>query len=93
MSGIQLSAELVSELKAVIVKNDPEAENDLLYMQYLTAVAGFLLAHQDGPGMDKKGLLADLSTFMGQVMEQVERDRAPQQPAEDAFGVWKPGQS
>ncbi len=92
MSGIQLSAELVSDLKATVVKHDPEAENDLLYMQYLTAVSGFLLAHQDAPGMDKKSLLNDLCTFMGQVADQVERDRAPPQPAADAFGVWKPGQ-
>lgn len=92
MSGIQLSVQLVSDLKAALIKHDPEAENDLLFMQYLTAVAGFLLAHQNGPGIDKQNLLDELSAFMGQVVQQVERDSAPQKPAEDAFGVWKPGQ-
>jgi len=90
--GIQLSVQLVSDLKDVLVKHDPAAESDLFVMQYLTAVTGFLVAHQDEQMMDKKALLGDLSTFLGQVAEQVERDMAPQAPSEDAFGVWKPGQ-
>lgn len=93
MSGIQLSAQLVSDLKETVMKHDPAAENDLFYMQYLTAVTGFLLAHQEGQGIDKQNLLDGLSAFMGQVATQVETDRAPSKPAEDAFGVWKPGQS
>lgn len=90
--GIQLSAQLVADLKDVLVKHDPAAESDLYVMQYLTAVTGFLLAHQDEQMVDKKSLLDDLCTFLGQVTEQVERDMAPQAPAQDAFGVWKPGQ-
>ena len=93
MSGIQLSAEMVSELKAVLIKHDPAAADDVMYMQYLTAVAGFVLAHQQNPSEDKQALLNDLCTFMGQVVQQVERDTAPHQPAAtDAFGIWKPGQ-
>ena len=90
--GIQLSVQLVADLKDVLVRHDPAAESDLFVMQYLTAVTGFLLAHQDEQAMDKKSLLDDLCTFLGQVTEQVERDMAPQAPAEGAFGVWKPGQ-
>lgn len=86
--GIQLSSEMISDLKAVITKADPAAENDLYFMQYLSAVTGYVLAQQDQPGLDKKGLLDDLTHFMGQVLQQVEQDM---KPPEDAFGIWKPG--
>ena len=89
-SGIQLSSEMISDIKAAITKHDPAADNDLYFMQYLSAVTGYVLAHQEQPGMDKKALLRDLSHFVGQVFEQVEQDR---KPAEDAFGIWKPGDS
>jgi hypothetical protein len=86
--GIQLSSEMISDIKAVVAKHDPAASNDLFFMQYLTAITGYVLAHQDQPGMDKKGLLGDLTHFMGQVLHQVEQDL---KPAEDAFGIWRPG--
>ena len=90
MSGIQLSSELVSEVKSVMMKHDSETENDLLFMQYLSAVTGYVLAHQNQPGFDKQGFLGDISTFTGQVLEQMEQDMKQQAPKEDAFGVWKP---
>jgi len=88
--GIQLSSEMISDIKAVVMKNDPAAENDLYFMQYLSAITGYVLAHQEQPGLDKKSMLDDLSHFMTQVLNQVEQDM---KPAEDAFGVWKPGDS
>ena len=91
MSGaIQLSSEMISDIKAVVMKNDPAADNDLYFMQYLSAITGYVLAQQDEPDLDKKSLLGDLSHFMGQVLDQVESDM---KPPEDAFGVWKPGDS
>jgi len=86
--GIHLSSELVADIKAVVSKHDPQAENDLVFMQYLVAATGYALAEHEHPGMDKKALIADLSHFMGQVHDQVERDK---RPAEDAFGIWRPG--
>ncbi len=88
--GIQLSSEMIADVKAVVMKNDPAADNDLYFMQYLSAITGYVLAQQDQPELDKKSLLGDLSHFMGQVLDQVEQDM---KPAEDAFGVWKPGDS
>lgn len=88
--GIQLSSEMISDIKAVVVKNDPAAENDLYFMQYLSAVTGYVLAQQDDSGLDKKSMLNDLGQFMGQVLDQVEQDM---KPPEDAFGVWKPGEA
>lgn len=86
--GIHLSSELIQDIKNVVSKHDPQAANDLYLMQYLVAVTGYVLADQDHPAMDKKALIADLGHFMGQVHDQVEKDR---KPAEDAFGIWKPG--
>jgi hypothetical protein len=88
--GIQLSSEMISDIKTVVAKHDPAADNDLYFMQYLSAITGYVLAQQDQPGMDKKGLLNDLSHFMAQVLDQVEQDM---KPAEDVFGIWKPGDS
>lgn len=95
MSGIQLSTDLVSDIKAVFVRHDPESENDMLFMQYLSAVTGYVLAHQTHPGLDKRGLLNDLNVFSGQVLSQMEEDLQQQssnsQPhQEEAFGIWKP---
>jgi hypothetical protein len=90
--GIQLSGELISAVKDVLVQHDASAENDLMSMQYLCAIIGYVLAHQTNPGLDKRGFLNDMTTFMGQVLDQVEADMKPQQPSQEAFGIWKPGQ-
>jgi hypothetical protein len=90
--GIQLSGELISGVKDVLVKHDTAADDDLMSMQYLSAIIGYVLAHQTNPGLDKRGFLNDLSTFMGQVLEQVEADMRPQQTSQQAFGIWKPGE-
>ena len=92
MSGIQLSNELVTDLKSVMEKHDPETSNDMLFMQYLAAATGFVLAHQTQPGLDKQEFISDLAGFTGQVVDQVSEDMRPQQPSEEAFGVWKPDQ-
>lgn len=91
-AGIQLSGELIAEVKNALVKHDQAADNDLMTMQYLSAIIGYVLAHQTNPGLDKRGFLQDLSTFMKQVLDQVESDLQPPPPAQDAFGIWKPGQ-
>jgi hypothetical protein len=91
--GIQLSSELISDVKDVLVKHDASAADDLMSMQYLSAIIGYVLAHQTNPGLDQRGFLNDLSTFMGQVLDQVEADMKPQQPSQQAFGIWKPGQA
>ena len=91
-AGIQLSGELIADVKEVLVKHDASAENDLMTMQYLSAIIGYVLAHQTNPGLDKRGFLGDLGAFMGQVLDQVEEDMQPRQSAQEAFGIWKPDQ-
>lgn len=90
--GIQLSGELIQGVKEILVQHDAAADNDLMTLQYLSAIIGYVLAHQTSPGLDKRGFLNDLSTFMEQVLEQVEADMRPPQPSQEAFGIWKPGE-
>ena len=90
--GIQLSGELIEGVKEVLVQHDASADNDLMTLQYLSAIIGYVLAHQTSPGLDKRGFLNDLSAFMEQVLEQVEADMRPPQPSQEAFGIWKPGE-
>jgi len=90
--GIQLSSELISAVKDALVGHDAAADDDLMTMQYLSAIIGYVLAHQTNPGLDKRGFLNDLSTFMGQALDQVEADMKPQQASQEAFGIWKPGE-
>ncbi len=90
--GIQLSGELITAVKDLLVNHDAAADNDLVSMQYLAAICGYILAHQTSPGLDKHALLNDISTFMGQVVDQVESDINPRQPSQDAFGIWTPDQ-
>ena len=90
--GIQLSGELINAVKDALVEHDAAAKDDLMTMQYLAAIIGYVLAHQTNPALNKRGFLNDLSTFMGQVLDQVEADMKPQQPSQEAFGIWKPGE-
>jgi hypothetical protein len=90
--GIQLSSDMVNDLKDVIIKHDNSANDDLVFMQYMAAVTAFVLAHQNDPAMDKTAVLDDIGQFMAHVLKQVEADSAPPKPAEDAFGIWTPDQ-
>ena len=63
--GIQLSGELISAVKEVLVQHDTSAKDDLMTMQYLSAIIGYVLAHQTNPGLDKRGFLNDMATFTG----------------------------
>lgn len=90
MSGIQLSDQLVTDLKSVMEKHDPSTDDDLMFLQYLSAVSGYVLAHQTQPDMDIQGLMSNLATFTAQVHDQVAQDMAPQPSHEEAFGIWKP---
>ena len=89
--GIQLSPELMAELRAALKKQDPRSEDDIMAMQYLVAAVGMMLSDINDPQLDKKNALNDLSGFMTHVFEYMMSQKAPvPPPAQDAFGVWKP---
>ncbi len=89
--GIQLSPELMTDLRAALKKQDPRTSDDVMSMQYLVAAAGMLLSSIDNPQMNKTDALEDLSGFMKHVFDYMEGQKPPvAPPAQDAFGVWKP---
>lgn len=99
MAQLQLSTKLISEVCDVLEKNDAQASDPGISSQYLSAIIGFLLGQQEMPIDQKQEILDELSAFALHVVKDVEQQRqqeAPQPappPAQDAFGIWKPGMS
>lgn len=88
--GIQLSPQLVSDLRDAMLRQDPRTQDDVLAMQYLVATAGLLLSEYENPQMDKNNALDDLAGFMKHVFDYMEQQKAQRPPPQEAFGVWKP---
>ena len=93
--GIQLSPQLMSELRAALEKQDPRTTDDVLAMQYLAAAVGMTLSDYSNPQMNKMEVLDDICGFMKHVYDYMEREKMAHTPppAQEAFGVWKPGNS
>ena len=90
--GIQLSPQLMGDLRAALEKQDPRTTDDILAMQYLVAAAGMMLSDYTNPQMNKQAALDDICGFMKHVFDYMEREKAAsaQPPAQEAFGVWTP---
>lgn len=88
--GIQLSPQLMQDLRDVMMKQDPRTQDDVLAMQYLMAAAGLMLSEYNNPQMNKQNALEDLSGFMKHVFDYMEQQKAQRPPPQEAFGVWKP---
>ena len=90
--GIQLSPQLMEDLRDALKKQDPRTTDDVMAMQYLVAAAGMMLSDINNPQMNKKDALDDLSGFMTHVFEYMEAQKPQMAPpaSGDAFGVWKP---
>ena len=91
--GIQLSPQLMTELREAMERQDPRAKDDVLAMQYLVAAVGMMLSDYNNPEMNKQNALEDLGGFMKHVFDYMEQQKAgqPQQPSsEEAFGTWQP---
>ncbi|HED33551.1 MAG TPA: hypothetical protein ENJ08_04925 [Gammaproteobacteria bacterium] len=88
--GIQLSPQLMEELRDALKKQDSRTTDDILAMQYLVAAAGMMLSEQNNAEMDKQNALNDLSGFMKHVFDYMEAQKPQIPPPQDAFGVWKP---
>lgn len=91
--GIQLSPELMGDLRAVMAKQDPRTKDDVMAMQYLVAAAGMMLSDYNNPQANKQEIIQELSGFMNHVYDFMEQNKPkPQPPEQEAFGVWKPDQ-
>lgn len=92
---LQLSEQLLVDVKATLCQHDESCNDDVMAAQYLSALIGYILGSQQMPREQRRDLLGQLGGFAGQVMEQVEGDEPEPAPAAapDAFGVWKPDQT
>jgi len=88
--GIQLSPQLMEDLREAMQKQDSRTTDDVLAMQYLVAAAGMMLSELNNPQMDKNNALNDLAGFMKHVFDYMEAQKPQMPPQQDAMGVWKP---
>ena len=87
MSGIQLSDELINDVKRTLQKYDASASDDMVAVQYMAASIGYFMSALPEGQFDKKQVMSQLADFTSQVFDQMESEK---QPKEEAFGVWKP---
>ena len=101
--GIRLSADLMKGMIDVIAAHDERAQQDqIVSVQYLVAVAGYLIGSYPGPDSEREELLEHLSALMKHVADDRVRTGAQQQsgqgerrgrevPSDDpAMGIWRP---
>ena len=88
--GIQLSPQLMADLREALLKQDSRTSDDILAMQYLVAAAGMMLSDVNNPPMDKSNAMNDLVGFMKHVFDYMEAQKPQMPPPQDAFGVWTP---
>jgi hypothetical protein len=92
MSQIKLSGELLREIREALHKNDPQAADTGIALQYLAALTGYILGGESAPESQKQGYFEELTTFARHVMDgtiqQVKQREASAQ--ESAFGYWEP---
>jgi hypothetical protein len=93
MSGISLSPQLFQEIQQAIVRKEPAAAQDTgLVIQYLGAIAGYMLGSQNMPVAQKEEFLGELNGFIEHVMKDTDQKQQQQQQpaAANAFGIWEP---
>lgn len=94
MSTIQLSDELLSDIQSALEKNDPQAGDAGIAVQYLAALTGMLAAQFPGDTQRKRQIMRQLMEFSGRVFEDSLEDEdtsASDNPYGPGFGVWRPG--
>jgi hypothetical protein len=92
--SLQLSADLIEKLQAVLNESDPRAREPIVGVQYLAAVIGYMVAQMPEPAGQRKDYIAQLAQFMGSVFEDVEgrkQSAPPAQAPQEASGIWRPG--
>ena len=104
---INLTDELINDLLQSIARHEESAAQDMMVnIQYLVAVAGYLSADYPGPASERDELLEHLHTFMKHVCDNRANSAQQQAPAQanapdvpagrsvatddPAVGIWKP---
>lgn len=69
--GINLSQDLISNLLQNIAQHDESAQQDMMVnIQYLVAIAGYLMADFPGPVSEREEMLEGLNGFMKHVCDE-----------------------
>ena len=91
----QLSHQMVEEVKSVLTGHDKRAKDDLFTTQYLAALVGFIVGNQQMSAAKRREILEDLNGFSAHVMQEIEQQQVQQAapPPQEAFGIWRPGDS
>ena len=91
----QLSHKMVEEVKSVLASHDGRATDDIFATQYLAALVGFILGNQQMAAAKRREILEDLNGFSAHVMQEIEQQQVQQAvpPPQEAFGIWRPGDS
>lgn len=94
MAQLQLSMQLIDALHGALQQHDPQAGDGGVAAQYLAATLGFTVAtlENGGDAAQREELLEELAAFAQHVMRDVLQQQRQQQPqAQEAYGVWRPG--
>ena len=93
MADIQLSSQLFQDIQEAVQRQHPDADQ-VVVMQYLGAVMGYLLGSQRNmPPSDRDALMDELCAFSRHVYDDVaqsQQQQAQRPPAGEAFGIWEP---
>lgn len=89
MSTINLTDELLSSVQEALQRNDEQAGDAGIGIQYLAAIIGVMLARFPLQDSQRDEVLQQLFQFSQQVMQ--DHSNAQKSPSSDpAFGIWKP---
>ncbi len=95
MADIQLSPQLFEDIQDAVQKQHPDADQ-VVVMQYLGAVMGYLLGSQKNMLPENRDALMDeLCAFTRHVYDDVSQSQQQMQqpPAGEAFGIWEPSKN
>ncbi len=90
MSSIQISPELVSDIRSVLEKHDENAKEIGVGIQYLSALLGYVVAGFPSELDQKRQILQQLFQFSEHVLSENAAPAQTQAPSQEAYGVWKP---
>ena len=94
MADIQLSPRLFQDIQQAVERQHADADTGVI-LQYLAAVAGYMLGSERGmQADDKEEFLNELCAFAGRVYQDVQGQQPkPAAPVQQAFGYWEPPKS
>ena len=89
---LKLTQELIQDLQETLLKHDANASDDMVAVQYMAASIGFLIGQLNMSPAQENEILDQLTAIEKHIISQV-RPQPMTPPQQDAFGIWRPGDS